>query len=390
MAAYHVKNTGCFSCPIACKSYVTVPNVGHLGVPSSGEFLCLSATWYDPPGSTPKATFAAKQLIDTLGLNPWDLYMWVSLLRWMHDTGKITEKEAGLPFSDEKMGGERFITTLCRKVAHRDGIGDIIAEGLPRGAEKLGVLGDIMTGEAATVVPLFHHGMMQHYDPRAFGYVEALLWIMDNRDPNRHENSGMLLWSGAKFEEIQQVAKAVYGSERAIDPIGTLTPYDPAKGSFAISKDHNGIIKDSLPTCDWLFPVIMSPHPERKYMGDTSIESKLFSAVTGIKWSETDLNKAAERCWNLQRAITVRDWKTASLREGHDKLRDLYFTHPVDKKPFEEGGPLSREDFEKAMTDYYKQRGWDEKTGAPTRKKLEELDLKDVAEKLDAMKLLPA
>jgi len=35
------------------------------------------------------------------------------------------------------------------------------------------------------------------------------------------------------------------------------------------------------------------------------------------------------------------------------------------------------------------QRGWDEKTGAPTRKKLEELDLKDVADKLSAARLLP-
>jgi aldehyde:ferredoxin oxidoreductase len=43
---------------------------------------------------------------------------------------------------------------------------------------------------------------------------------------------------------------------------------------------------------------------------------------------------------------------------------------------------LDRQDFETAKTDYYQQRGWDVKTGAPTRKKLEELDLKDVADKL--------
>lgn len=389
MAAYHVKNIGCFSCPVACKSYLTVPNVARLGIPPSGEFVCFSATWYSPPGSSPEATHAAKQLCDMLGLNPWDLHMWVLLLRWMHATGKISEKEAGIPFSDEKRGGERFITTLCNKVAYREGLGDIIAEGLPRGAMKLGVLEDVLRGEAAPVVMLCSHGMWDHYDPRAYSVVMGLNWVMDNRDPNRHEYSGLVLFSGAKFEDLQHVAKVLYGSEKAIDPIGALTPYHPSKGRFAIFVDHRGIIKDSLPVCDWLFPVIISPHPERKYEGDTSIESRLFSAVTGVKWSENDLDRAAERCWNLHRAITIRDWKTLNLREAHDWLPDVYFTHPVDKAPFEKGGRLSREDFETAKKDYYKQRGWDEKTGAPTRKKLEELDLKDVADKLAAMKLLP-
>jgi aldehyde:ferredoxin oxidoreductase len=387
MAPFHVKNIGCFSCPIACKSYMTVPTMSKSGIPTSGEYVCLSATWYSPPTSTHEATFAAKQLIDTLGLNPWDLVMWVFLLRWMHQTGKITEKEAGIPFSDEKKGGERFITALCNKVANREGLGDIIAEGLPRGAMKLGVLDDVLRGDAAAQVMLCSHGMWDHYDPRSYSQVLGLTWVMDNRDPNRHEYPGMALFSGAKIEDVKQVAKGLYGSENAIDPIGKITPYHPSKGKFAISIDHHGIIKDSLPLCDWVFPVVLSPHAERKYMGDMSIESKLFSAVTGVKWSEQELEKAAERSWNLHRAVTIRDWKTVNLREGHDWLPDVYFgsatqTMAVSTVVGGAGGGLDRQDFETAKTDYYRQRGWDEKTGAPTRKTLEELDLKDVADKL--------
>ena len=387
MAAFHVKNTGCFSCPVTCKSYMTVPGVSRYGIPTSGEYVCLSATWYSPPTSTHEATFAAKQLIDTLGLNPWDLGMWVSLLRWMHETGKITEKDAGIPFSDEKLGGERFITTLCNKVAYREGLGDIMAEGLPRGAMKLGVLNDVLRGDCAHRVMLCTHGMWDHYDPRSYSQVLGLTWVMDNRDPNRHEYPGMVLFSGAKIEDVKQAAKEIYGSEQAVDPIGKISPYHPSKGTFSMSIDHHGIIKDSLPLCDWVYPVVLSPHPERKYMGDMSIESKLFSAVTGVKWDEKELDKAAERCWNLHRAITIRDWKTPNLREGHDVLPDVYFTAITQTQAVSTvvggaGGGLDRQDFEKAKTDYYQQRGWDVKTGAPTRKKLEELDLKDVADKL--------
>jgi aldehyde:ferredoxin oxidoreductase len=383
MAAFHVKNMSCFSCPVACRSYMTVPNVARYGIPVSGEFVCFSATWYSPAGSSPEATFAAKQLIDTLGLNPWDLNMWVSLLRWMHAKGKITEQESGIPFSDEQKGGERFITTLCNKMAYRDGLGDIMAEGLPRGAMKLGVLDDVLRGEAAPRVMLCSHGMQDHYDPRTNSQVLGLTWVMDNRDPNRHEYPGMNLFSGAKIEDMKQVAKEVYGSEHAIDPVGKVTPYHPSKGKFAISIDHRGIQKDSLPVCDWVFPIVVSPHAERKYMGDTSIESKLFSAVTGVRWDEKQLDKAAERCWNLHRAITIRDWKTTNLRDSHDVLPDVYFRGTTAAATVPAGiTGLDRQDFETAKTDYYQQRGWDTKTGAPTRGKLEELGLKDVADKL--------
>jgi aldehyde:ferredoxin oxidoreductase len=394
MAAFHVKNTACFSCPVACKSYMSVPGVGPSGIPTSGEFVCLSATWYSPPSSSHEATFAAKQLIDTLGLNPWDLGMWISLLRWMHESGKITEKEAGIPFSDEKLGGERFITTLCNKVAYREGLGDVMAEGLPRGAMKLGVLEDVLRGGAAPKVMLCSHGMCDHYDPRSYSQVLSLTWAMDNRDPNRHEYPGMVLFSGGKIEDIKTVAKELYGSEQAVDPVGKITPYHPSKGKFAIAIDHRGILKDSLPVCDWVFPIVVSPHPEKKFMGDTSIESKLFSAVTGIKWGEKELDHAAERCWNLHRAITLRDWKTINLRESHDVLPPVYFAAEADRGtptavPTGAAPGLDRQDFEKAKTDYYRQRGWEEKTGAPTRRRLEELDLKDVADKLSAAKLLP-
>jgi len=43
---------------------------------------------------------------------------------------------------------------------------------------------------------------------------------------------------------------------------------------------------------------------------------------------------------------------------------------------------LDRDKFEKLKDAYYKERDWDLKTGIPTRAKLEELDLKEVADEL--------
>ena len=44
---------------------------------------------------------------------------------------------------------------------------------------------------------------------------------------------------------------------------------------------------------------------------------------------------------------------------------------------------LTREDVEKMLEDYYEESGWDIEKGIPTKKKLEDLDLKDVATDLE-------
>jgi len=45
--------------------------------------------------------------------------------------------------------------------------------------------------------------------------------------------------------------------------------------------------------------------------------------------------------------------------------------------------------FNQILDSYYDQRGWDKKTGWPTRAKLEELGLRDVADELESIGKLP-
>jgi len=67
------------------------------------------------------------------------------------------------------------------------------------------------------------------------------------------------------------------------------------------------------------------------------------------------------------------------------------FDYPPDKKPFTPGHyKMDREDIERAKDLFYQVLGWDRKTGAPARASLEKLGLKDVADRLAALNLLPA
>jgi len=141
---------------------------------------------------------------------------------------------------------------------------------------------------------------------------------------------------------------------------------------------NRSCVKDSLLLCDWVFPrLIASFETDRDFKaaddiaGDTSIESCLFSAATGVSWTEDELDKAGERIYNLERAILVRSGRSRRMDETvipHFKLPDKY-----------DGTRLDEERFRKLMDEFYRLRGWDQKTGIPTRRKLEELGLRNVA-----------
>lgn len=103
------------------------------------------------------------------------------------------------------------------------------------------------------------------------------------------------------------------------------------------------------------------------------MQVKLINAACGLDWTVADMMKAGERAWNLKRAINNRMGLTAE----NDKLPKALL------KPFPDGGSAGYvPDLEGMLFTYYDARGWDQSTGKPTREKLSELGLEDVAQDL--------
>jgi aldehyde:ferredoxin oxidoreductase len=83
--------------------------------------------------------------------------------------------------------------------------------------------------------------------------------------------------------------------------------------------------------------------------------------------------KFGERSWNIKRAVNNRMGLTAS----NDKLPKALLT------PFPDGGSAGFiPDLEGMLIAYYQHRGWDWETGKPSREKLIELGMEDVAQDL--------
>ncbi len=108
--------------------------------------------------------------------------------------------------------------------------------------------------------------------------------------------------------------------------------------------------------------------------GSGFVLDKLLTAVTGFDFNFPALVKAGERIFNLERAFNIREGFTRK----DDRLPERLLVEPLKEGP-SKGYVVN---LEPMLEDYYKIRGWNEETGAPTEAKLEELNLKDVVDEL--------
>jgi aldehyde:ferredoxin oxidoreductase len=220
----------------------------------------------------------------------------------------------------------------------------------------------------------------------AFHHVDnlgsALHWATDTRDPidSCHD------YKNPSVPEANAHFKLPpYNDYQIVDLSKTV--YQGAE-SVAAWVEDNQCLKNSLPVCEFWSAIPSFYDPPR--MDLRIFESSLLSAVTGLDVNVDRLAQAGERIWNLRRAIMI---KRENRTRDNDTLNKPYFkkaiTCPGGTAANLVVGPIDKAKFETLKDRYYEWRGWDVKTGWPTRAKLEELGLKDVADELENIGKLP-
>jgi aldehyde:ferredoxin oxidoreductase len=382
------------ACSLACRGYCAavfrknVPGKIHPSL-NSGQCHCFGLV-----SSSLEEEFEARFVLSNYGLNgfevPYGIARWLSMCR---KAGLIIDIDGEpVPTSIDSKTPVRFWLTLMRKIAFREGIGDALAEGTPRAAEKLfGGKGKPFLKAIYPGAPETPIGQVGHWDghaswagapPFPHWLVPVLIWTFDTRDPGSDtlhaftnrvsswpiESGGILTRS-----QMRELGKKIYGHDGALDP---EVSYDPpaAKVLPAIWHTNRACVVSSLVLCEQFYPQLFSLKTE-DHCGDLALESKLLSSAIGKEVSMAELDKIGERIFNLERAIEVRYGRT----RAEDERMIPYYEQPDDK-----GIILEREKYLRLMDEYYRLRGWDPKTGKPTREKLEELGLKDVAQELEA------
>ncbi len=290
----------------------------------------------------------AISLANKLGLDSTETSACIGLLMELYREGVISESDTdGVKM--ERGSREAIITTI-QKIANREGYGDILAEGQKVFAEKI--------GPAATNKLDIVKGLAPHpYEFRAY-HGSALMQAVGHRgDPLPLRGSLIEFeWHNAP-EWFQQVAKAQFGSEEAAIP----SSYK-GKALAGIISEHNERVADSLGICTWPYTLFI--------FHDVTKAWEFFKVVTGKDWEIERLLKISERIRNLERMFDVRQ----GITRTDDCLPKKFFEKPLERGKYE-GAVLKRSKFEQMKDEYYELRGWDIKTGIPTKEKLSELNL---------------
>ncbi len=408
-----VKMDGCHSCPIRCQSQLRVPELENYqkGIGTWGISTCIG---YINPNSIMNAANSAATnysknpelmlIARTLGSRLSDDYgIWSNYGQLGKDFAycykyKIFEKVLpadeykSIPWDLLEKGDPAFLVDVYARLAKvKDPKGKFgeLGNGAAYIYENWN-LGDAYADDKATAsCASVKFGFPKHHHTDETNQVGGLLNIMFNRDPNSHSHMNFF---GDKlpYSINKDIAEEIWGVG-ALDPFYRWTPMNQNKAKFAKWSIDRNMLHDSITLCNWTWPMSVSPLKSRNYRGDTALEAKFFTLGTGIDKTEAELDLDAERITTLHRACTVLELGTMDMRNEHDILAPWAYHATPDLPAFTEGSKnMDHDDFQLALTMLYKEYGWDEKTGAPTRACLTKLGMSDVADKLAKAGLLPA
>ena len=343
---HQMKNVGCFACPIRCKNFLHVPEIGK------GFTTC--EPWSGFTGSVWNLDldifWKAIQMTNRMGLDSTETSACIGLLMELQHEGVISEKDTDGILMER--GSEAAILETVRKLSIREGFGDIMAEGQKAFAEKI--------GPAAVDKLDMVKGLAPHpYEFRAYKGSGLMQAVGHRGDPLPLRGSLIEFeWANAP-EWFQETAEKMYGKAGAAIP----SSYE-GKAVSTIISEHNNLAIDSMGVCTWPYTLFIFHTIDKA--------AQMFNLVTGKDWDVDHILGIAERLRNLERLFDVRQ----GLTRETDSLPKKFFEKPLSKGKYE-GAVLDKSKFEGMKDEYYMLRGWDKKTGAPTQDKLAELGLAD-------------
>jgi aldehyde:ferredoxin oxidoreductase len=226
-------------------------------------------------------------------------------------------------------GEHESMLNLIPKIAAREGVGDLLAEGSYRAAEKWG----------PAALERVIHAKKQEYpgyeSRRSFGTGFSLVT----------SNRGACHLRAAMY--VNEIFAGEFNEDGFESHMATL-----------VEKEHYLALADSLLTCKFGM---------RNAQYTMPVLTDLYQALTGIPISEETLLQAGERTWNLERLYNLREGVAADLPAPR------LFQENLDDGQ-KGGGAISKERFLNARGIYYSSRGWS-MDGVPGVEKLDALGL---------------
>lgn len=350
-----ITDKACRLCPIPCGKYGharTSLGEAHVEGP---EYESIALFGGNCVLQSIEEVAYANWVCDELGIDTISAGVVAAWAIECYDRGILSEDQIGRKI---EFGDLESLVFLLEKMALREKVGDLLAEGVKIASAKVGhdssdfavhVKGLEWTGYECRNAP----AMMLAYLTSDIGAHHGRAWVLG------YDIAG-------SFTSVHDLIEA--GGSEEKQPKGLVTEQC---AEYVIHSQHERPIFDALGTCRLQLM-------ELGFEGEHYAE--LYQYITGNKLSWEELLGVSERIWHLTRAFNVREIEGFGRHWDHPPKR--LCQDPIQSGP-NEGHFIPMSDIEFLLDSYYKARGWDA-NGAPTRETLEKFGLKEIA---DAMQM---
>ncbi|MFB3817613.1 MAG: aldehyde ferredoxin oxidoreductase family protein [Candidatus Methylomirabilales bacterium] len=320
----------CFACSINCTKYSVVKAGKYKSIINGPDYETVYGFGSICEVGDIEVLCKADEICDEYGIDLIQASMTVAWAMECYEKGIFSKQDTG--GIDLKFGNADAMLEMTEKIGKREGLGALLAKGTRQAARIVGKGSERFIIENKGVDWPGH--TCRPFPGAAVGYATG---------PR-----------GGSHHDIRPTPEKAGLVDRKILE---------GKGGMAAEVNHWLILADSAAVCHLGEPIW---GPMR--VSDNLVEA--LNAVTGWNLSYAQARLIAERQWNMIRCFAAREGFT----RADDRLPIRFMEEPVPDGPMK-GSRVSRETLERLKDDYYAYRGWDLKTGNPSKAKLTELGL---------------
>jgi aldehyde:ferredoxin oxidoreductase len=353
-SGYWAKRKGCSACPIRCSRYTELGEGDEKIAFEGPEYETANAFGPMVWNADPEVVIKANYLCNEYGLDTISAGVCIAFAMECHQRGLLDDETFSLEWGDEET-----ILGLIEQIGKRQGLGDILADGVRIAAEKI--------GQGAEALAMHVKGVeLPRQEPRKIKGM-ALTHAVSNRGADHLYSLSTIDTNG-----LWDVAKELFPDKNTDELMDTTN--ETYKPDIVIYGEHFAAIVDALGVCKFSANQNYVVSPDQLAEGLQAL---------GVEMTKEDLFITAERIVNVERLYNVR----SGLDRSADQLPTRFTKEPLDIYSYsenEETGEVERSekpliagalvDLDKMLDKYYRMRGWNE-NGVPTDETIERVGL---------------
>ena len=343
----------CFACQLHCRFRYILDEEPYAGVYSQGPGFESQGAWGTEVGCRNISTILiANHLANSYGLDTLETGSLIAWAMELYEKGILSDKDTGglkLEF-----GNDEAVIEMIHRIGRREGLGEILAEGGLRAAQKIG------KGSEKYLIHVKGLSNLQTDERSAPGLALGIATATSSSDHLRSQpDIDLCQLPESDLRKIYSMPYAYNGPLSSDYRDYTGKPWQVYWHELCY------MAADMMGMCKY-HTVFLSPD-----MPSFEEFSKMIYLNTGLALSAENIWECADRAYTLERLFNIREGATRK----DDWLVDRYFDESSPVGPdAARGKTLDREKFSAMIDEYYKVHGWDN-NGVPKPETLKKLGL---------------